>query len=321
MKRRAMVMVLPVLILSAGCRTGEDAAPPSGGGAETAEGPPTLGELQNATYQGFEETAGPVDLVDGRWTGEPYQEGGASRPQVIFFRDFHVLGDLDGDGVDEAIVLLVATSGGSASRGYMAVVARRGENLENIATTPLGDRIQVRDARVETGRVFLDVVRAGPGDPACCPGELATLGFRLTAGGLEPFDTGVAPSRLSLEALGDEDWALRWWSWDEAAPEDPILTLRLEAGRFTGFSGCNRYLAPVRETGTQPGAIEVGPGPATKMACPGPAGEAEERFLRQLEGVTRFGFMTGQLMLSYTTDGRSGVMLFDPYVHEEESGI
>ncbi|MGB5487522.1 MAG: hypothetical protein WBN06_09045, partial [Lysobacterales bacterium] len=34
--------------------------------------------LGNATYTGIEDQA--VTLIDGRWEGHPYAEGGASRP-------------------------------------------------------------------------------------------------------------------------------------------------------------------------------------------------------------------------------------------------
>jgi hypothetical protein len=65
----------------------------------------------------------------------------------------------------------------------------------------------------------------------------------------------------------------------------------------------------------------VGAGPGTQAACPGQAGESEARFLGQLAAVDRFGFMTGQLMLSYTAEGRRGVMLFGPLEPEPELGL
>jgi len=57
---------------------------------------PTAAELANATYIGFEE--GPATLVEGRWEGEPYVEGGASRPSAGLVEDFAPAGDLNGDG-------------------------------------------------------------------------------------------------------------------------------------------------------------------------------------------------------------------------------
>jgi len=44
----------------------------------------------------------------------------------------------------------------------------------------------------------------------------------------------------------------------------------------------------------------------------GGAPQSKRNFLKQLAGVKKFGFMAGQLALSYETDGVWGVMLFDP---------
>jgi heat shock protein HslJ len=307
MKRIALLSMVPALGLLGGCQT------PAGN--ETAAAPaataPTLAELRNATYQGFEEPSGPVTLADGLWEGEPYEPGGASRPSVSFVRDFHVLGDLNGDGVDEAVVLLAQSAGGTGTLVHLGVVGRKGGTLENLATTLIGDRAQIRGVRVEGGRLLVDVLQAGAEDPACCPGELATLGFTLSAKGLEPFESGIASTRLSLATIGETEWVLRSWAWDEVAPGEPEVTLQLMEDRFAGSSGCNRYFAPVKEIGDPAGALEVGPGAGTRMACPDPAGAIEVRFLQQLEGVHSVGFAAGQLMLSYETDGGGGVMLFD----------
>jgi heat shock protein HslJ len=48
------------------------------------------------------------------------------------------------------------------------------------------------------------------------------------------------------------------------------------------------------------------------MMCPPEQMAVEDRFLKQLAGVKKFGFMVGQLALSYETDGVWGSMLFDP---------
>ncbi len=67
---------------------------------------PTLKELKNASYSGIEGLKGSVKLVDGRWTGRPYGKGSASRPVVSLVGDLRVIGDLDNDGTDDAVVLL-----------------------------------------------------------------------------------------------------------------------------------------------------------------------------------------------------------------------
>ena len=114
---------------------------------------PTLDELGNASYAGIYDE--PVQLVDGRYEGEPFVEGGASRPTAGVAPELRLVGDLDGNGVDEAVVLLWTNSGGSGTFNYVAVAGRRGDDVVNLGTAPLGDRVQVRAARVVEGTVEL----------------------------------------------------------------------------------------------------------------------------------------------------------------------
>jgi len=270
-----------------------------------------MAELGAATYTGLEEAPGPVTLVDGAWEGPPYEPGGASRPRVSLARDFRVTGDLDGDGAEEAVVLLAGSSGGSGSFVYLAVAGRVDGEVRNRATRPLGDRVQVRGARVGAGRVSVDVVQAGPGDAACCPGELATREFVLDAGwALRELPASAPPSRLSLEALSGTTWVLRRWRWNEEAPSQPEVTLAFGEGRFSGSSGCNAYFATAAD-GAVPGDVSVGLPATTRRACPPPAMDAEARYLRQLASVKKYGFLAGRLALSFQEDGARGTMLFE----------
>jgi len=47
------------------------------------------------------------------------------------------------------------------------------------------------------------------------------------------------------------------------------------------------------------------------MMCPDAEMDVEGRFLTQLAGVTKYGFMLGQLALTYRTDDSVDVMLFE----------
>ena len=101
--------------------------------------PPTLDELQRVTYDGSGDLPGAATLVD----------------------DFFVVGDLDGDGAAEAVVLLVRSPAGTGSWSALTVVKRIGGRLSPIASTALGDRVQVRAVRIEGGRLLASGVRAG----------------------------------------------------------------------------------------------------------------------------------------------------------------
>jgi heat shock protein HslJ len=302
-------VALCAVALSLGYPEGRGLAAESETRGTAKEPPPTIQELKNATYMRFD--LGPVTLVDGWWHGEPPVKGSASGPTVHLLGDFRLVGDLEGDGREEAVVLLGESGGGSGTYVYLAVVDRVHGELRNIATRRIGDRVQIRSGRIENGRIFLDLVQPGPKDPACCPGELVTRSWVLRPGGeVEEIGTTVRPARLSLETLEGGEWILRAWSADEPAPAAPEVTLSFHAGQFVGFAGCNRYFAAARE-GRVPGAVSIGPVGSTKMACPEPAMAVENRFLAQLGRVKRFGLLAGQLALLYDAGGTSSVMLFD----------
>lgn len=272
--------------------------------------PPSLDELKNATYSGLAEVPGTVTLQNGLWTGPPSAPGSTSRPVVEIANDFRVLGDLNGDRLDEAVAVLTYSSGGSGSFSYLAVMSRGDGSLHNVATAGLGDRVQLRSVRIDGGKLLVRGVRAGINDAACCPGDLVEWQWTLSAGKL--ITPGmVTTGRISLTTLAGTEWVLRAWDITERAGSEPVVTLAYDAGRVSGTSGCNRYSGSATE-GTTPGEFSVGLLAGTRMACEPTQSSVETRFLDQLSGAKTFGFMLGRLMISYArTDGSRGTMLFD----------
>jgi len=250
--------------------------------------PPTLEELRRVTYGGSGDLPGAATLVD----------------------DFFVVGDLEGDGTAEAVVLLASSPAGTGSWSTLAVVKRIGGRLFPIASAALGDRVQVRALRIEGGRLLASGVRAGPNDPACCAGELVEWAWALRDGRLEPLESRVT-GRLSLDTLAGNTWVLRAWDLNERAPALPAVTLSFDSGRFTGSAGCNRYSAGASDGGT-PGEFSVGPVAGTRMACPDAESAVEARFLQQLGAARRYAFRAGRLAITSTTaDGLPKTMLFE----------
>ena len=132
-----------------------------------ATAPPTLDDVRNAAVSGlFDE---PVKLHDGRWEGEPYVSGGASRPTAGVIGDLSVAGDLDGDGTAETVAFLWSATGGSGTRIHIAVFSNSGTGASNRSTVSIGDRVKLREARIVNGHLEVDVVQHGPGDAMCCP--------------------------------------------------------------------------------------------------------------------------------------------------------
>jgi heat shock protein HslJ len=272
---------------------------------------PTLKEIKNASYSGIEGLKGSVKLVDGKWKGRPYKKGSASRPVVSLIGDFRITGDLDGDGTDDAVVLLNYAPGGTGQLLHLALMARKKGKIQNLATALIGDRVQIRGVRIEQKRIFVDVIQAGPKDAMCCPGEVTTREWTLEPGGkLNRYTVTAKSARLTLETIGNTEWILRSWDSKQPAPTRPAVTLVFKDGRFTGSSGCNNYFAPVKE-GKIPGDVEVGAAGTTRKSCPANEMSVERRFLEQLVRVRKFGFLVTQLALSWEKDGVWKTMLFD----------
>jgi heat shock protein HslJ len=263
---------------------------------------PTWAELSVAAYLGFEDLE-EVTLVDGKWQGEPYVEGGAAAPSVWLDRRFYLAGDLDGDDKEEAVVHLAQSSGGTGNYGYLVVMARAGDGLVQKGISMVGDRVQIRAARLAGSTIELDVLQAGPEDGMCCPSQLATRVFTMGVNGLAETGSSVIGT-LSLETLEGTNWVLQD---DNADSELPPITLVFDSGKVSGSAGCNRFNGTVTG-GVTASNIQVGPLMTTRMACPGPLMQREQDFLERLGQSEVFSFMSGDLVLS----GASGRLDFSP---------
>jgi hypothetical protein len=155
--------------------------------------------MASATYLGFDES--PLTLVEGHWEGQPAFEEATSVPRVDLATAFGITGDLNGDGTDEAVALLHYSFGGSGVFSYLAVVGRDEEGqAESLATTELGDRVQLRSAIVDGGKLAIETIEASADDLPCCPGQKLRKTFRLESGKLQ-LDSQENLGRLTL-AIG-----------------------------------------------------------------------------------------------------------------------
>jgi len=269
---------------------------------------PTAAELANATYTSIEE--GPVTLVEGRWEGEPYAEGGASRPSAGLVEDFTLAGDLSGDGSNEAAVLIWQSGGGSGTFSYLAVMGRSEGEVKNLGTAEIGDRVKLRSGRFDDGSIILDVLQQGENDAACCPTQLATRTWSMIDGQLLEGEMEITGT-LSLNTLAGTEWVLTELNRNEPIQEGAEVSLVFAEGKVSGKSACNRYSASV-EQGEAPADLKVGPARSTRMACPGELMDVEQQYLDALIHVTGFSFLAGKLVLTWEKEGTVSAMIFDP---------
>jgi hypothetical protein len=93
--------------------------------------------------------------------------------------DVAAFGDLNGDGASDAVVLLAENGGGSGVFISLLVMLNQGGLPYQAAAAELGDRVLINGAKIDSGRVELDMVVHGPNDPSCCPNQAKTQVYRL----------------------------------------------------------------------------------------------------------------------------------------------
>lgn len=265
----------------------------------------TARDADDATYQGIYDD--PITLMAGYWQGKPYEPGGFARPTVTLIEPLFRLGDLNGDGVQDAVVGLEETGGGTGHFLYLAVLERRGAELVNVASRWIEDRVPVRSLVIDQGRIVLRSLQEGPGDAACCKTMKVRQVFALKGGEL---------AELSREELGQASTRdLEGTRWVLASLEDgatalasPTVTLTVEGGRIFGWAGCNRYqgtLANPERTD-----LKVDDLMTTRMRCDPLVLGQEDAYLARLALVVGFSYDAGRLSLVYGNDSLVGRLTY-----------
>ncbi len=138
----------------------------------------TLDMLRNGTYFApfYART---VTLVDGAYT-----EGSGATYYSVQMLDVYAMGDLNGDGLQDAAILLVENGGGSGQFESLVVVTDSGGAPHQAGQAELGDRFRINSVTIDSGRVSLDMLVDGPSDPLCCPSLPETQTYRLVEGSL-----------------------------------------------------------------------------------------------------------------------------------------
>jgi hypothetical protein len=173
----------------------------------------TLDALQNAEYASEFTASKKAKLVAGKYE-ESAAPGSASKITVTLITTTVAFGDLNGDGTDDAAVILATNSGGSGTFIVLNAVLNDKGAAKFAASISLGDRVQPKSITISGGVITVDELRQGPKDPLCCPTEQATLKFKLADGKLTEIPSAAAPtapakasSALTLEILQNAEYA------------------------------------------------------------------------------------------------------------------
>jgi peptidoglycan/xylan/chitin deacetylase (PgdA/CDA1 family) len=129
--------------------------------------PLTWETLKNTAYPNEWPSEGVAQLEDGVYR-EKYLPDSATE-MVISLADIHTFGDLNGDGVDDVLAILISYPGGSGTFFYLMAVLNQAGTPNPVATAFLGDRTIIRSMSIESGQIALEMTTQGTDDPMCCP--------------------------------------------------------------------------------------------------------------------------------------------------------
>ncbi|MFN8458366.1 MAG: hypothetical protein U0401_27550 [Anaerolineae bacterium] len=158
-----------------------------------------LGALRNATYQ-----VGLNEPITATLTNGQYLDPANSL--TVTLGDLVAYGDFTGNGQDEAVVFVVSNYGGTGQFHDLVVMTDQNGVPTQLASAPLGDRVQVHSISVKKDLIVVDMVQAGPNDAACCPTQEVVKVFGLKDGQLQELssqEVGAAPAP-AVEAAGTE---------------------------------------------------------------------------------------------------------------------
>jgi hypothetical protein len=96
-------------------------------------------------------------------------------------------GDVNTDGLEDALVILNTQNGGTGHFIELAVVLNQNGSAYNISTISLGDRVVVESGKVENGIIVLSMRVHGSNDGLCCPSQFVTWNFALNGNQLMKF--------------------------------------------------------------------------------------------------------------------------------------
>ena len=291
-----LASVIGGVLVLAGCA--QKGAAPQVPSALPPAVPPTPQQLLGASVTGvFDAT---VTLTDGSYEGPP-AAGGSSRPTLQLWAPSIAFGDVvDSSAGSEAVALMSSSSGGSGEFVHVGVFAASDGRARSLALAPVGDRVKLHRMWIEGTRIVMDVIEAGPGDPACCPTQVVRKSYGWQEGTLAQLSS-AAVGTLSVNLLAATDWVLVAMD-GQPVPEGVMPpTVLVQYDKLVGFSGCSRYTGALSESA--PCVIRVGALVDTRKACEGAAADVETKFLDHLTRAERYSLQAGQLLITSPAAG------------------
>ncbi len=282
---------------------------------------------------------GAFQLKDGNYQ-EKYGEGATQVKRVGVVTV--AFGDLDGDRVEDAAVVLWTNTGGSGNFIYLAAVLNKDGKGQQAGAQFLGDRVQIKSLAVDSGKIRAEVLAQGPGDPMVSPSLQSLQEYGLQSGMLvkltpaaptpppasrpaqpaqqTPGPTATAsprpvesptsqPAQAAPAGLMNTIWI--WQRFVSSNDQNSFLlpfpaSYRLELlsdGTFAFQSDCNTGKGGYKLEGSR---LALTPGPTTLAACP--PGSRDTQYVGMLGQVATYVLKEDDLYLNLKID--SGDLVF-----------
>ncbi len=264
--------------------------------------------LKNMTYQSEWTESGTVELTDGEYRA-PAAPDSASEI-VVQVVDPIAYGELNGQPA--AAVVLASSGGGSGTYMDLAAVVEQNGEPVNVATTSLGDRVQINSVVIENNEIVVDMVTHGPDDPMCCPTQQMVQTYALEGDQLvETSGTGASAEPALTGVV---------WQW--IAFSDPLSKLTVDDptqytvefrndGSVSAKADCNQgngsYTSENAGKGSS-GSIDIEIMAMTRAMCPPES--LSDKFVQYLNEAVIYFFDGENLYLDLPAD--SGTMSFVP---------
>lgn len=123
------------------------------------------------------QTQTTVQLTSGAFDGETN-----GSPLLIQLLPQAAFGDLNGDGLDDAALLITENTGGSGVYVSLVAMVNNGSGFDQIATMEIDDRPLINSIAIENGRIILDAVIHAVDDPMVEPTMKVVEEYTLEGG-------------------------------------------------------------------------------------------------------------------------------------------
>jgi heat shock protein HslJ len=270
------------------------------------EGPgPSEDVLKNMAYESEWTQSGTAPLTDGEYREQAAP--GSATETVVKLTEHIAYGELNGQPA--AAVILVTDPGGSGTFYDLAIVVDQDGQPVNVATTSLGDRVQISSSTIENNEIVVDMIKQGPEDPMCCPTQHVMQTYTLQGDQLVETSSRV----LDVAPATGADLVGGLWKW--IGFSDPVegsqtidnpdqYTVEfLSDGQAKIKADCNHASGTYT---AEDSSISIEIGPMTMAHC-GPDSLSDE-FIFALGNARIYFFQDGDLFLDLYADG--GTMRF-----------